>query len=1357
MTRLYYSPPQKNIACFVKLCLLFLVCIFAVAPSRASYNLYKPENLDLSNNAVLCMHQDTDGYMWIGTYDGLNLYNGKSTFIYRSELDNEFSLCSNIIHNISEAEKDHLWISTFLGLNKFSLKHRRVVESYPEWTEAKLLAADSNGNTMVICKKNYVSYYSPKFKSFVDIHFPGVDVDNVKEFFVDNRNNFFLIVADGNIKKVNVVEGTKASDVSLKIENVDFHHGNIISAFYEDDSIYYISADRKLYLYDISDSKKDYLLDLSAFIEKYGSVSKVTSFKGDLFIAFQDGGLIKLDVQNGYIPETINLGIRIFCLLKDKKQDILWIGTDGRGMQMYYKGHDLFGNIMFDDLLSGTQKPIRSIYTDEFDNLWIGTKGDGIMQIKHYNQLNNKKISQSQFISYTTKNGLSSNLVFCFLRSKYRNIIWIGTEGPGLSFYSYKDNKIKTLSGEIGDKIGRVHSICEINDSTLWFATAGYGLLEVILEDGKSEPSIKSVGQYLLKKGDKVCNEFHSISYDGNSTLYAGSRGGYGVAKFNIRNKQYEFVQMKNEESSAIGDVLSVYKSKNSTYYIGASSGLTRMRFPEDGQAIMRQFDRRNGMINDMIHGILEDSDGCIWLSTNKGLIKYNPHNDFFHNYSSSDLKVTEFSDDAYQKCLYTGRLFFGGIDGLTWVEPKDYNMRANYKPDVYFFDLNISGESHALTDYLNPKDGYLELPTGTNMFTVSFVALDYINGENYEYSYILDNYNTEWTDLQKTNKVSFTNLPYGDYTLRIKYKSDVFDSEAKFYTLHIRRMSPWYLTAWAYLGYITLFVLVCILTIDIIRRRIINKQQQIAQKIKEEQKDKLLEAKLTFFTNITHEFCTPLTVINGVSDHVEKFATTDNNLKKYTSVLRDNVNSLNGLIQEILDFRKMEETKFNLGDIERMSILGLVDKQLRWFAPVAEQRGVKVEASIPDDLEWNLDLAGFNRVLVNLISNAFKYTEDGGLIKVSAHVENDKLEFKVYNTGKGIDESLMPFVFERYHVLNDISKGFSLSSASHGIGLSICRDIIEALQGGITVNSVVGEFAEFTVILPNIPLTKNGDIVVNANISDDSSTQHHPISENFGIVKQSEKPLVLVVDDNKDIVWLISDMLSENFDVKGTFSVEEAQKAIESQSPALIITDIMMPDIDGMEFINRLKADKFTKHIPLIIISAKISEKEQAAGFNIGADAYLTKPFSSIVLSSVVNRLLAVKTELKDYYYSPESAYEYTDGQLIHQEDKDFMDSVTSIITENIESENLRPEFIAEKLGMNTRNLYRKFKKITNLSPNDYIKDYRFIYAAKLLVSTNLTIQEVIYKVGITNKSYFYREFFKKYSVTPKEYRQNK
>ncbi|WP_304959643.1 response regulator, partial [uncultured Parabacteroides sp.] len=252
-----------------------------------------------------------------------------------------------------------------------------------------------------------------------------------------------------------------------------------------------------------------------------------------------------------------------------------------------------------------------------------------------------------------------------------------------------------------------------------------------------------------------------------------------------------------------------------------------------------------------------------------------------------------------------------------------------------------------------------------------------------------------------------------------------------------------------------------------------------------------------------------------------------------------------------------------------------------------------------------------------------------------------------------------------------------------------------------------------------------------------------------------TDNPVILVVDDNRDIVWLIKETLSSEYVVLEAFNAEEALARMEQQTPDLIITDIMMPSMDGFELISRIKSDKFTRHIPLIVVSAKVSESEQAEGLDLGADAYLTKPFSSVVLRSVVNRLMANKKELKDYYYSPESAYEQSGGQLIHQEDKEFMDSVTAIIKENLTQETLRPELIADKLGMNTRALYRRFKKISPLTPSDFIKDYRMMYAAQLLVTTNLSVQEIIYQVGISNKSYFYREFSAKYGMTPGQYRQ--
>lgn len=1305
----------------------------------------------MSHNAVLSMYQDNDGYMWFGTYDGLNLYNGKNTFVYRFEPDNKLSLCSNIIHKISQADSDNLWISTFLGLNKFSQKERKVVESYPQYPEARLLAADSKGNTWVLCKRNYISYYLADTRTFQDIHLPGANIEDVIDLFIDKDDKLCMIMFDGKIKRVEAVK-SRPSDISLRVNEVSIHNKHILYALVEHGTIYFVDENKKLYCYDVADSTSSFLEDLSHLTDRYGAISDVCIFNHDLYISFKGYGLVKINKGRSSLYEFVSSGIGVFCMHKDNKQDILWIGTDGLGIQMYYQSHEMFRTILLNDLPLGVQKPVRSIYADEYSNLWIGTKGDGIIRVKNYEQLDAGPISPFGYDHFTTLHGLSNDQVFCFLRSKYHsNLMWIGTEGPGLSVYSYQDNKIRKLTGLMADKIGKVHSICEVNPSTLWLATAGNGLLEITIKEKSSMPEIESVNAFFLKKGDRICNEFHSIYFDGYSTLFVGSRGGYGVARFDIASKRYEFIQPDKGEDSAIGDVLCVHRGVDSVFYVGASSGMTKMHFSKDEKSTIKQFDRRDGIINDMIHGILSAEDGCVWLSTNKGLTKYNPHNDFFHNYSHSDLKVTEFSDDAYWQSADDNRLFFGGINGLVWIDTRVDHHESYYKPDLYFFDLKMGGERKALVDYTNKKNGYIELPSNTATFTISFIALDYVNGDNYEYSYILEGFNTTWTELQKNNEVTFTNFPYGTYTLKVKYKNDVFGSDQNYYTLNITKLFPWYLSGWAIMCYIILFLFICMYAVYFIRRRILKRQMLISQKIKEEQKEKLLEAKLNFFTNVTHEFFTPLTVINGVSERIEK--DTDGDLKKYTKVLRQNVNSLNELIQEILDFRKIEESKLEIEVVKRVSVTELIFRHLDSFLMIAEQNSINLTTAVPDNLYWNTDVACFSRIFLNLLSNAFKYTHKGGEINISAHTDSQMLILKVYNTGKGIAASKIPYVFDRYRILENMESStvYSQMTSRNGIGLSICHSMVKLLEGEIEVKSEVGKYAEFIISLPLLKVKEEEQDPDEISLHTASKIT---MEEGLPSADSVSKPVIVVIDDNKDIVWLITNILAEEYNVRGAYNADDAMKIIELQTPSLVITDIMMPGINGIEFISRMKSDKFTKHIPIIIISAKVSDTEQAEGLNVGADAYLTKPFSSVVLKSLIKRLLITKEDLKDYYYSPESAYQYSEGQLIHQEDKDFMDSVILIINNNIEEENLRPELIAEKLGITTRNLYRRFKKITSLSPNDYIKDYRFTLAAKLLVTTNLTIQEIIYKVGITNKSYFYREFLKRYNMTPKEYR---
>lgn len=868
---------------------------------------------------------------------------------------------------------------------------------------------------------------------------------------------------------------------------------------------------------------------------------------------------------------------------------------------------------------------------------------------------------------------------------------------------------------------------------------------------------IKYVKSFILEKGGKICNEFHSMSYDDEaSLLYLGSRGGYGLVRFNLLTKKYEFIPMNNAGNRAVGDVLCMCYSKDSTFYLGASSGMTQMKLHSGNPAEVRQYSRIDGIKNDMVHGILEDSDGCVWLSTNKGLTKYNPHNRFFHNYESPDLDVTEFSDDAYWKCPYTGKLFFGGINGVIWVDPQN-DRQENYKPALHFFEMKMGHETHSLYDYTDQKTGYVTIPPNISTFSISFVATDYIHGENYEYSYLLENYNTSWTELQKDNEVVFTKLPYGNYVLKVRYKNDVFDSDAKEYFLHIRVLPPWYRGSWAMIAYGLVLATICLGIVYWLRRRIVEKQAEVARKIREEQKEKLYEAKLNFFANITHELCTPLTLINGVNDYIKISADrlADGKLEKYARILGENVTNLNELIQEILDIRKIEEVGFSHIQIKRVSVSSLIRKQCESFIPVAEQNGINFTFSDVDKpVYWNTDVPSLKKIIRNLVSNAFKYTEQKGTIDVSVRIENESLIIKVYNTGKGIAEADLKTIFDRFHILGDLDgNNYTQMTSRNGLGLFICHSMVQLLRGEINVESKEGESAGFIVTLPYLEVEEM-DL-------DEQADEEVPVAQPVAAEATAEttgnigNPVILVVDDNRDIVWLIKETLSSEYAVREAFNAEEALALMDQQTPDLIITDIMMPSMDGFALISRIKSDKFTRHIPLIVVSAKVSESEQAEGLDLGADVYLTKPFSSVVLHSVVNRLMANKKELKDYYYSPESAYEQSGGQLIHQEDKEFMDSVTAIIKENLAQDTLRPELIADKLGMNTRALYRRFKKISPLTPSDFIKDYRMMHAARLLVTTNLSVQEIIYQVGISNKSYFYREFSAKYGVTPGEYRR--
>ena len=1310
------------------------------------------------------MYQDNYGFMWFGTYDGLNLYDGKDVTTFRFESGNPNSLSGNSIHRILQADKDNLWVITQIGLDKFSLKERKVLESYSNYKKIELITANNNGDMWLMSGNNYLSYYNGQQHTFHEIPLENTPIREIRSMFIDEKEQLCFVTANGKLQFVEMIndgENNGENPYSLIVKEKSFHDKRINSVFYEDRQICFIDEDSNLFLYDKVKDQKIFLRSLKEVINKYGRITSLSFFQNNIFIAFIYSGLVKLDMTAIEKMELINMTIGVFSLLKDHHQDAMWIATDGRGVQLYYKEKDTFGNILLEDFPFIARRPIRAIYTDKNNTLWIGTKGDGIIKIKDYHKFNNIPIPKTHIETLTNKQDQYQYPIYHFAKSKFNSDnLWIGADK--LSYYSYKTGEIYDV--EMSDGTERafpddIHTLCEINDTTLWVSSKG--LYKVILDKKSTPYRIKSRKKQTFLKDEKDIDDFfYSMIYNGDSLFTLGSRRGYGAIQYNIYTNKYQFVSIDNAENKGLGDAICLYSNGDSILYIGASSGLTKIRMGESRQNEIKQFGRKDGIINDMIHGIAEDDNGIIWLSTNKGLVKYNPKNDSFFNVKSPNIKVSEFSDNAYWHCPYTDRLFFGGVNGITWIEPKKAEYIPEYEPALFFTELELYGKLQTLIDYNEDNTRKLILQANQNTFQIAFAVLDYINGDSYDYSYMLENYDTDWQSLQKENKISFTKLPPGEYILNVKYKNDVISADNKIYSLPIVILPPWYLSRAAYIIYGLMVLLITASVIYYIRWKFRRKQEIIARRIKREQREKLYESKMKFFTNITHELYTPLTLINGALGQINKTERPEQ-VKKYTRILQNNVTSLNELIQEILDYRRIEEGNINYQELKKVSITDLINELEDSFQSLAIQNNVELKVIVPPNLYWYTDKRCLKKIISNLLSNAFKYTPEKGIVKINVSDEESLLKIVVYNTGKGIDKDKIKSIFDRFQVLEETDvNANNQMTARNGLGLFICHSMTKLLKGELTVRSEVNEYAEFIVVLPELiqeeekhqnvlPVEdkhdeKNRVKIIEEKVDNDVQPRQSGLSQ-----------YILVVDDNREIVELVTDILSPYYKVLSAFNVVQALEILKDKTPALIITDIMMPDIDGLSFIRMLREDKYNRHLPIIALSAKIGEGDVVKGYETGADTYITKPFSADILLSIVDRFLVNKDEIKNFYETAESAFEYNSGKLMHVDDRKFIETLSEIVKENINNPDLGPEFIADKMRISSRSLYRQLKKILSIPLRDFIKDYRISYAGRLLLTTNLSVKEIIHKVGFSNKSYFYNEFFKKYNASPKQFKE--
>ena len=589
---------------------------------------------------------------------------------------------------------------------------------------------------------------------------------------------------------------------------------------------------------------------------------------------------------------------------------------------------------------------------------------------------------------------------------------------------------------------------------------------------------------------------------------------------------------------------------------------------------------------------------------------------------------------------------------------------------------------------------------------------------------------------------------------LRIWLPNSVFDKESDVYSLVIRIGDPWYASWWAYLIYALCLLLLAALLIRSFILRSKRKKQELLNEIEKRHQKNVFESKLRFFTNIAHEFCTPLTLIYGPCGRILSSKGLSKFVVDYVQMIQTNAERLNNLIHELIEFRRIETGNREVR-IESLNVSSIVKGIAKTFVEMAKSRNITFLSKIPEQVMWNSDKGFLNTIIINLISNAFKYTPDGQSIKIEVDTSGENmLTLRVANEGSTIKEKDFQYIFNRYAILDNFENQDEKNFSRNGLGLAISYNMAKLLNGTLKVENTPDGWVMFTLTLPVVELTTG--VAETKRLT----AEYIPKIDTQSILKLPQyefdkmRPTLLVVDDEIEMLWFIGEIFSADFNVVTLQDPERLDQVMNEVYPNVIICDVMMPGMGGIELTRRIKSVKETAHIPIIVVSGRHEMEQQMEALSVGAEMYITKPFSAEYLRISVCQVMERKEVLKNYFSSPISSFEKSDGKLTHKESKKFLQSVLKIINDNITNKDLTPRYIADRLAISPRSLYRKMEEIGEDSPTDLIKECRLHIAKDLLLTTKKTIDEIVFDSGFSNKVTFFKVFREKYECTPKEFR---
>lgn len=1331
------------------LCLTSAFLFFGEAANAYSFRQYTSKD-GLSNTVVASVFQDQNGLMWFGTNDGLNSYDGLKMQNFQTTEESAY-LTGQTIGNIFEADDNVLWVLTNNGLNRID-QTQQAHHTFDEFDLSARIAVSPAREVYIIKEDNTIHYYNKEEDAFRKLPVSELSFDAIVNMFIDQDNTLWILMEDGNHRSFSIQR--EGDDVKLSPQSVFKHQESVLWCFYEEGGIYFVDATLTLYEYNIIDKTKYYIQDISGLVTKNGDVSSIIKHSGDFFMGFTNGGLVRIknmpEHRNQYQVTELAFRQGVLSLCKDKFQDIVWIGSNGHGVFMLFNEASSIGGVLSGSLSNVLQSPITALYRDDRQTLWIGSANNGIMSVHDYNPERGAGSRSESFLPLNSL--LGSNTISAFAPSG-KNLLWIGTEN-GINYYSYMERRIKNIQIVAdGKPVKLVRSICEVNDSILWIATAGEGLVKVHLVGTQDSPIIASAKRILVGDQSPAANMFTCVYRENDRTIWFGTKGN-GAYKVDSGSERMENVQFAKGENQPQNDIYSILKNSEG-YWFATGEGLAHMVGAEK-----TVYDDNNGFPHRTVHGILEDNSGNLWVSTNRGIVKFNMEKKTSHLCKQlEDKTIHEFSNGACFKDPMTKMLLFGGANGFVTVNENDF-VQQDYTPHIAFTGLSVFGKRQSIYNYLTTKRNKqtIRLNYDQNVFGISFVANDYIDGKEYNYFYKLNEHGDNWVDNGNSNTAFFTYLAPGNYTLSTKYRNNVIGKESPVYQVTVRILPRWYQTWWAYAIYIVVLAGMLYLGRIIFIWYMNRKKAALIANMKQQFHETEARTKLQFFASMSNELYGPLALIQNSSGKILSNPAVSEDVRKYVALIQNNTEQMKGFVCDLNELRALEA-----GDKQReiadLPVSELADALAAAFIEQANERKVNYQIRIKNGLYWVSESYYLCRLMGNLLSNAFINVEEQGTISIELMIKDAHLRIVVAYTGelsasdmaiseKGFDYTRAVDVLE----VDGCSDTSTLDSRISAINYGIAQD----LKGEIAVENNDG-MVVYTVSLPEYPSEASEESV------EEGSEQLPviPLPKKYNLCEpiktkhNANKNSILLADDNMAVHCLLVDMLHDTYNVDTLTSSENVIQKLHSGKYDLLIVKANMPVINGIELIKMIKVDTAISHIPCAVLASSNRGEEREAAMVGGADLYIPKPLNPDELKKDVAGLMQYK-KVQQYLNSVEhKAFTLGDEHFATAEDKTFYDQMMSLIETHIKDTELSVEMISDEMQTTTQEFYSRLKGITRKTPNEIIRAYRLNAAERLLVSSNLPVEEIINRIGFGNsKSSFFKLFMQVHGMTPKYYR---